>query len=269
LHAGVPTTICGGYTSAAVDAGADGNYTARIYVNGLISVNTSRTYFPTRPAISIRFSTISPDTKYSENDDQIHVDWMSAWGAYGIFGVAHEYGHAVHHIVLGGIKHSSGSCGSSHATTDYQNYGCAYYEGFADYHAVWVRGSAAEFFTDVTAGYNHGGQNGALNEIGVASFLYDLTDVAGDEGFDAVQYPASYIADVWRTCDAHLYFPSSWGSASAIDHMIYCFEQTVDPTVTSYFRGSLYDGEAEAATEPPSWNRSAIRTIWKADLFNQ
>jgi hypothetical protein len=139
LHAGVPTTICGGYTSAAVDAGADGNYTARIYVNGLISVNTSRTYFPTRPAISIRFSTISPDTKYSENDDQIHVDWMSAWGAYGIFGVAHEYGHAVHHIVLGGIKHSSGSCGS---------------------------------------------------------------DVAGDEGFDAVQYPASYIAGarVMRIC---------------------------------------------------------------------
>lgn len=162
---------------------------------------------------------------------------------------AHEYGHAVHHIVLGGIKHTSGSCGASHATTDYTNYGCAYYEGFADYHAAVVRGAAGLFFSDVVNGYNHGGQSGAINEIGVASFLYDLTDAAGDEAFDPVQYPTSYVADVWRTCDTH-YIITGWQSASGIDHMIYCFEETVDPAVTPYFRGGLYDGEAETATEP-------------------
>jgi hypothetical protein len=201
LHAGISVTICGGYTAAAVDPSSDGNYTARVFVNALISVNSSRTYFPTRPAISFRFSTIGQDTYYSENDDQIHIDWLATWGSYGIFSVAHEYGHAVHHIVLGGIKHTSGSCGATHSTLDYTNYGCAYYEGFADYHAAVVRGPAGEFFTDIASGYNHGGQNGAINEIGVASFLYDLTDAAGDEAFDSVQYPTSYVADVWRTCD--------------------------------------------------------------------
>jgi hypothetical protein len=51
--------------------------------------------------------------------------------------------------------------------------------------------------------------------------------------------------------------------------MIYCIEQTVDPAIVSYFRGGLYDGEAETATEPTEWNRSAIRAIWLRDLFNQ
>jgi hypothetical protein len=271
LHAGVPVTICGGAVSAAVDPSSDGNYTARVFTNAVITVNTSRTYFPTRPAISFRFSTISPDTYYSPNDDQIHIDWMATWGAYGIFSAAHEYGHALHHIVLGGIKTDSGTCGTTHLYDAYINYGCAYYEGFGDYHAAVVRGAAGGFLDSaVVSGRNHGGQNGAINEIGVASFLYDLTDSAGDEAFDSVQYPTSYIADVWRTCNTHFApFPSGWQRASAIDHMIYCFEQTVDPVATAYFRGALFDGEAELATEPSGWSQSAIRSIWKADLFNQ
>jgi hypothetical protein len=57
--------------------------------------------------------------------------------------------------------------------------------------------------------------------------------------------------------------------AHGIDHMIYCFEQTVDPVATAFFRGGFYNGEAETATEPPGWSQSAIRSIWKADLFNQ
>jgi hypothetical protein len=214
-------------------------------------------------------STINPDTHYTENDDHIQIDTAHTWGPYGIFTVAHEYGHAVHHIVLGGIKHNSGTC-SSHGMHDYINYGCAYFEGFADYHAAVVRGSAGEFFTDIVNEPTHNGQNGSINENGVASFLYDLTDAAGDEAFDSVQYPTSYIADVWRTCDAHeAVFPNNWQSAHGIDHMIYCFEQTVDPTATAYFRGPLWDAEAESATEPTGWSQSAIRSIWKADLFNQ
>ena len=268
FHGFIAVTLCGGYTSAAVDQSLNGNAAARMFTNALISVNTSRTLFPARAAITYKMSTKVPDTYYSTSDDHIQIDTLSTWGPYGIFAPAHEYGHALHHTALGGLKDNSGTC-ATHMVDGYYNYGCAYKEGFADYHAAVVRGSAGEFFTWTRDGIYHAGQNGATNEIGVSSFLYDLTDPAGDEVFDAAQYPTSYVADIYRTCNTHDYFASAWMRAHGIDHMVYCFERTVDPAATAYFRGSSYDGQAEAAIEPASWSQTAIRNIWLRNMFNQ
>ena len=114
LHYAISVTLCGSYTSAGVDQSLNGNAAARVFTNALIGVNTSRTLFPTRATISYKMSTIVPDTYYSKSDDRIQIDTGATWGSYGIFAAAHEYGHALHHTALGGIKTNSGTCGEEH-----------------------------------------------------------------------------------------------------------------------------------------------------------
>ena len=265
FHGYVPVDLCGNYVSAIVDQSLNGNASARVFTNAIINVNGSRQKFPSRASIAYKMSTNVPDTYYDIPNDRIQIDTFATWGSYGIFGVSHEYGHALHHKALGGIQTSSGTCPQTHLFTGYYNYGCAYSEGFANYHAAVVRGAAGAFFSQISGGINHGGQDGATNEGGVAAFLYDLSDPAG------LNYAAWYVADIYRTCDTHTNPLGLWVRASGIDHMVYCFERAVDPTAQAYFRGgsTAFDNQRESATEPASWNQMAIRTVWLANLFNQ
>ena len=259
------TTVSDIYPNASSLA----NSAARIFINAQSMIASSRSFFQTtRAVVTYKMSTNVPDTYYSEGDDHIQIDTASTWGAFGIFSVAHEYGHALHHINLGGIKHGAGTC-SSHAFTGYYNLGCAYSEGFADYHAAATVGAAGSLFASIRDGLSQVGQDGSINEGGVASLLYDLTDAANDETWDSVQFPGSYVAEIYRTCDSYQNF--SWIRANGIDHMIYCFQNAIEAQQSTYFpnrSGVVYD-QRESVTEPSGWSASAIRTLWLWNLRNQ
>lgn len=205
------------------------------------------------------------------------------FGTFGTFTLAHEYGHAVQHKALGGIP-SSIACPSPHFLNGASNLGCAYAEGFADFHAVATLGAYrnALEFNDYYPGCVYDAQgtcvaaasDGSTIEGAVAAFLYDLVDAPSEwEPFDQTAFPGSYVADVLRTCEVGT-FGIVWSRATGIDHLSYCFERAVDPGVTgsaTFFasRGADPTSTRESATEPAGWNRTSIRRSWVRNLYGQ
>ncbi|MGH8605251.1 MAG: hypothetical protein ACREXR_21420, partial [Gammaproteobacteria bacterium] len=212
-------------------------------------------------------------TNYTANDDRIRIDTLRVWGADGIFVTDHEYGHALHEKNVGGLR--GATCPSPHFFTGYHNYACAWMEGFANFHAAVNRGDRGAFFTLTRDGWNHNGNNGALSEGALSGFLYDLWDAPDSETFDQTFYPITYIRSIYVTCDAYLPQWPLWRDANRSNENVYCFEGTVDPTVQPYFgddnagNPNRVSNQSEAATEPPSWDRNAIRSVWKRNYFNQ
>ena len=227
-------------------------------------------------------------TQYFHNPvsgfEKIDLRSVDVWGEVGIFALAHEYGHAVHEMALGGLAGYGDCPESGHAINGSYNLGCAWKEGFADFHGVYTRRDAltGSYASDYAIEHNvfYSSGDGSIVEGAVSAFLYDLVDGPNDpDAFDnttdgdddAVQYPGSYVANLMRTC---------WVTATpshgenGIDDLTYCLERQVDPAVTGssvYFptRGADPWAESEGATEPPTWSQGAIRALWTHNLYGQ
>lgn len=107
-------------------------------------------------------------------------------------------------------------------------------------------------------------------EGAVAAFFFDITDGA-NESHDHVCYPGSYVANIIETCSV---LDGGWQRADGMDHLIYCFEQEVDPTVTgsgTYFPTRSVDptDQEEWATEPSGWSQADVRTLWTCNLYGE
>lgn len=204
------------------------------------------------------------------------------WGTHGAFVQAHEYGHAYHNDVLGGVEryyynpYPTPVCPSLHNIQDYTNLQCALAEGFADYYAVVaLPGGTGRMETDLeTAVYSPGatnlfqkpaGANGSIIEGAVASFFYDITDPA-NEAHDQTQYPGTYVADIVRTCQV---YAGAWRLNNGVDDLAYCFLGTVYDKERFTTRSPAPTGVAESATEPEVYDTRfwKIRKNYMRNLF--
>lgn len=79
------------------------------------------------------------------------------------------------------------------------------------------------------------------------------------------------MAQLLKTCRAS-YSNGSVIPNNGIDHVVWCMERAVDPAITAgtqYFATRSPDptGQSESATEPSTWNKSHIRTLWRKNLY--
>jgi hypothetical protein len=188
-------------------------------------------------------------------------------GPFGDFIIAHEYGHAVHEKALGGNA-ADGECPSPHYLRGAYNLEYAYSEGFANYHgAVGSENIYASrfdnnrYYPGNTGGGDH--DDGSIIEGAVAAFLWDLTDPS-NESHDGADYPGSYVADIIKTCK------TDGSRADGVDHLIASFQRQI-PSYSGYFdtRSSSPSSFSESVTEPGSWSRTDVKTLWRKNLYGE
>lgn len=169
---------------------------------------------------------------------------------------SHEYGHAYERVALDGPFRDRLSGCQSHSYDGTSSYGCAVSEGFADFFA--------EVMGEVVLHDNEDGPTGVFSpaiEGSVAAFFHDLTDPANDDPISSVPY--SYIGDIVRTCRVDGLKPSG------IDHLIYCFEETISTATSAYFSGRTTPSSHTWSATSPGWNLSNLRDTWKWNLFGE
>jgi hypothetical protein len=180
----------------------------------------------------------------------------SVFNDYGWFAVAHEFGHALHARSLGGIYHN-GDCGSTHTMWTAYNMGCAWEEGFADYHAAAILSSKTALLTSGITGTHSDVSNGRDIEGEVARTLYNLARGSSNLG-------DTYIAQMVRDCRL------SGSHITGADYLVYCAEESISTDATNHF--SAYNSPPSTVSwpsPPASWNLSTIRSVWHHYLFNE
>lgn len=215
--------------------------------------------------------------------DYIHVSTQpnsngyeeSIWGAYGAFVAGHEYGHAYHQKRLDARLDALYPGCPGHGFGALLSMECAYFEGFANYFALYTIGERAGYITNgVEANAWFPGGDGSRYEDAVAAFLRDVVDLENayyqPTDDDAVQYPATWVADVVRTCE--VYAGGAWRKPTGIDHIVHCMEGQVDSgitTSTNYFPARSPDPTAQrnSAVLPYGYSRAAVRTLWLRNLY--
>ena len=287
----------GGFFQTTVTTGA-----GRIWRNFHTLIPRSRTLLGrSRAAISVVMQNQCPIGAFAcfktpgflNPGDYIAIPPGNELGSFATFSQGHEYGHAVHYGALGGLPGNNCSGEDGHRHDQATFFSCALREGFAHFHGSVVFGPellAEGYYSDyqLEANQSYPGYvyvnnqrtgtvvpDGSIVEGAVAAFLYDLYDgptapdspTGGtDNDDDAVEYGGPYIAAIVSTCLAN------GTRATGIDHLVYCFERWIDPVITSslnYFPTRSPDPSSfsENATEPPTWNVSAIRSLWVRDLY--
>ena len=253
---------------------SDAPYT-QLFLNLSRSAAAARSVFSAgRPSIEVVIdgSFWTTASRYSPNSsagERISIIPADVWDEYGTFIQAHEYGHAFHQRVWGGIV---GGCSGSHQIDQPSSLGCAYSEGIADFFSfvtmptTWM----ARNYSGVTAAY---GTDRSTTEVHVAAFLTRLVDSAIDPArpWDRAQFPGRYVGETIRTCTTNGVSPAR---ADGIDRLIYCLERGVDPRIrdayfTSRANASRITTQASGVEAPLGWNRAIVRTLWEKVLYGQ
>jgi hypothetical protein len=255
---------------------------AGAFTHILRAVAGSRAQFQpfSRGPLDVRLDGGTNISYYSSSDDRITIansgQNAAVWGSYGWFTAAHEYGHALHEKALGGIFKSEYCPSGGHAFGLSTNGGCAFYEGFADYHAAVALGVSSglggfyssevayhALFRDPSSG------NPSQDELPVAAFLYDLSGQLGPQ----------FVASTIRDCRlVYFYYVGGYGrqlfqqpvgNSSALT---WCFERGVDGNARNqYFGSNVYlPIQFQSSTTPPStWSQPLVRQAWLRDIFLQ
>jgi hypothetical protein len=248
---------------------------ARAFLNLRQTARTSYNVFGVgRYQLNVNVNPGSPGGgHYSAASDQVTL-WNDAiWGPTGVRIAAHQYGHALHYKALGGYV--SGSCPAETALTQTADQYCAYAEGFAEFYAAALWGSAENNFNAIRSPSISAGMDGSLIGGSIAAFLYDLYDSADDAGevgsgryFDGISVPGGYLATVMRTCRTTHLSGISGQFPHTIDRLIACLENNTSIYTPAYFptmhRVVAY---TEQAAEPATWSQPAIRSLWLHNLY--
>ena len=271
-------SVCG----KTLDYGTTDNGSASVHAELMQTIAASRAMLGrSRGVIDARYpvGTEQSMSVYQNDDDYMNIAPNATYGADARFYLAHEYGHAVHEKALDGNRGAGGGGCNPHYFTGPEgasNHTCAFSEGFADFHAALTRGTSIGPYW-----YNHMQTpetypSGAIAEQTVAAFLLDVTDPAYDEPHDLVYYPASYVADLIRTCEDYPTlsgFTYGYARPNGIDGILWCMEQQVDVSAANvYFpyRSPQYTAFRESAFEPGGPTQQAdVRRFWLWDLFHQ
>jgi hypothetical protein len=275
---GITSISNGGYR----DLISINDHAARVYLrlSQYIPVGNAR-FGRSRGPVQIWASNLPADsiTRYVLSADRIEYGSRRVFGADGEFVVMHEYGHAYHYYA---IEPYTQNCPSPHPIDALTNFNCAFHEAFADVYAVWLAGARMPppaFYSGRTIEQNQfrGLGDGARIQGAVGGFLLDLVDDVGDPDFvtgddDGVTYPASYLAAVMQTC--RFDFPLQL-TIDTVDRLVYCAERNLGAGAGSpYGNWQRFGYFSELATEPVSgtpryhWSPTAIRALWRYNLFN-
>ena len=229
---------------------------------------------------------------YSRRSDRITLGWGLANGGLFRYVAAHEYGHAMHEKVLGGLfgKFSTPGC-RDHRLLEPSSYECALSEGFAGYagnigsHTAedpeGVRHDCFEYFGTPEAGWCGDVSHRRKPEIEgwVAALLMDLVDdnsnlegIDDDAFDDKTHYPATYVAEVFRSCQARRgNFLDPWKKRSKVYDFVWCLEEAVDkPTHRRVFPHTpVPDTAKHEARQPRGWDPFHIRQTWLRNLAEE
>jgi hypothetical protein len=192
--------------------------------------------------------TVDSASAYSPTDDVIEIYEVRSVGEVGLFEAAHEYGHALHQVAMGGIIISAGNASGcqAHNLGGITNYQCAFVEGFADYHAValWGVQVGAALFNVIDQGRyvgyptNTGGRLvGPQTEGAVAATLLHVGDGTGTRSVtnavygtksysDGVSLGHGQVASAIRDCRITR-SDYTTVQADGIDYLAYCLEKAV------------------------------------------
>ena len=258
----------------------------RTWLNAYYSIPNSRDMFYNRAKITIKVNdpsegSSSPCAYQSgrsgefiriQDNDKVGC----VWDAYGMFVFPHEYGHALHATRLGGLPNIGSEC-AHHQPDIPTNLGCAYAEGWADYHgfitqpAIYAgRLPGNAWFTEDGIENNiylQDGEDGSIDEGVVAAFFHDLVDPAGETG-DKIDLSGD---DVSRMISGCRVYAAGWHRARGIDDLIWCLEAEVDSGITAgedYFPTRINDATNENQSNH-AWNEDHIRTLWLKDLYGE
>lgn len=235
----------------------------------------------TRPFIEV---TIADSTSfYSRSEDRINIGVNHVWHDWGVFITGHEYGHAFHHLALGG---NTGGCGGQRHFLDTESsLTCAFSEGFADFYGAVTRPDLGQYLYRAAFEDNYyfpgcasressspftctGGPSneGSLIEGAFAAFLFDLVD-AGVEPHDSIAAPGAYVRELVRTCQ--VVYSGTWRRANGPDEIVYCAENAVNPSGYFARRGDYPSAYSESATEPGDWTAGRVHANWRWNLYEK
>ena len=248
---------------------------SRARIPAVLTSNTTIPYSTYCPPGTWQGCTFGGDDYLRIQTDSTTAYGQQIWGQTGAFITTHELGHAYHEKALGGFIRYYTGCGAHSLTALATSMRCALPEGFADYFAVAVRPDETGY--DYAWETNHYyrtyllNQDGSRSEGAIAAFFYDLTDNNrwGAETHDIVQYAGSVVGNVITGCQ--VYEGGTWIYNNGIDHLTYCFERRVDPTVTGntkYFPTRNPDPTSYSVASAVT-NATEVRKIWRRNLYNE
>ncbi len=224
-------------------------YLSWSYLNEVIPRINSHFGF-SRPAVAWQVNLTQRGSHFSPQSDAIMLgrSYIDKWV------VAHEYGHALQHLSLGGLWNAH-NC-RDHFIFVPSSYTCAFLEGLADYAgSIGAPRESAEWggsYENVRAS-----PRPAETEGNVAALLRDLIDTTNEYG-DRTTYSARYVFEVFKTC------VSGGAARNDVTDFVWCLENRVDATVhrTNFPTRHVPSSVAERASEPLSWNADHIRSTW-------
>ena len=259
------------------------NSVAGVFMHISRAIVGSRAQFQpiTRGPLNVKVDGSTNISAYSAGSDEITIAASGSnnavWGGYGVFTAAHEYGHALHEKALGGIFHAQNCPSGGHQYGVSTNGGCAFAEGFADYHGtVAVLASGGLYSYWESAVLNHATNrdpstgNPSQDELPIASFLYDLSNQLGTQ----------FVAGTVRDCRLTYFYSVTPGSGTTISNqragnssgLTWCFERQVDSGADNYYFGTeLWTpiGFQSSTAPPTNWSQPLVRQSWLHDIFLQ
>ena len=258
----------------------------RTWTNAMYSIGNSRDQMNSRSKINIAVNQPSryPNCHWDRTTTTIKMlntkDDDCIWGGYGVFAFAHEYGHAVHEELGGGIQSINYGCSRHYPGAPVETLSCAYKEGWANYHALITLPTevypsnrikpdrrAIESKYENNSFYSSG-MDGSLDEGPVMSFFYDLFDGGSGESHDLLDLDVQDVLSVMGSCKVLV--SGSWIRPAGIDHLIWCLENQVDSDITGgddYFTTRDPHPTKENQSNH-SWNETHVRKLWLKNLYN-
>ena len=233
---------------------------------------------------------------YSRHTDEITLGWGGVEADRFRYVAAHEYGHAMHEKVLGGLfgRWSTPGC-RDHRLHLPSSYECALSEGFANY-----AGNIGSHTAEDPDGFYHDcfeyfgtpdAPEGRCRDVShrqkpeiegwVTALFMDLIDDNDNyEGFyddaedDETHYGGYYVAGVFKSCEAKRgSWPDRWKHRSKVYDIVWCLEEYVHkPTHKRVFPDTPVPDTAKHKRpphQPKDWDPFDIRSTWLRNLAEE
>jgi hypothetical protein len=260
------------------DTGLGSNDSFLIFYEMTDVIASSRSVFAPFSRGGIRIELLTDGhiiSKYEPDYDDILIQTGTAnravGAAYGLFTLAHEYGHALQNASLGGIPWHS--CPSPHFVNVAEDVTCAYTEGFANYHAAATEATkfgllsgggfwVAETTTD-QARIDAGVSDAEGVEGSVSALLYSMSSSTG------LALPAHYVADLSNSCWFTWTVYGGVIHPNGADLIVWCAQGTLsgdDQTKLSSRNRSVATFNGGPA-QPANFNAATFRSDWHQRLL--